>query len=60
MKKQEAIKKYGKETFEKMGEYMDGITISVDEDGDIDIPDRDLELAYKQLKGYKLNPEEWD
>ena len=60
MKETEAIRKYGKETYQKMCKFMNGITVSLDKDGEVDIPERDLELAYKQLHGYKMHPFEWD
>jgi hypothetical protein len=60
MKREEAIKKYGEENYRRMCEFMEAITVSVDEDGKIDIPERDLELAYKQVHGYKMHPFEWD
>ena len=60
MKVEDAIKKYGAENYKKMGEFMGIHTVSVDKDGQIDIPERDLELAYKQLSGYKPHWTEWD
>ena len=60
MKESDAIKKYGKEIYKKMGKFMKDITVSWDKDGETNIPERDLELAYKQLHGYKMNSFEWD
>jgi hypothetical protein len=60
MKETEAIRKYGEETYQKMSKFMGVITVSLDENGEVDIPERDLELAYKQLHGYKMHSFEWD
>ena len=60
MKENEAIRKYGEKNYKKMCKYMEAITVSVDKDGKIDIPERDLELAYRQTKGYKPHWSEWD
>lgn len=48
MTPKEAEKEYGKKVFEKMkksGE-LNGITVSIRENGEIDIPLRDLKRAY--------------
>lgn len=60
MKESEAIRKYGEETYRRMGKFMNGITVSQDKDGEIDIPERDLEQAYRQLHGGRIHPFEWD
>ena len=60
MKTEEAIRKYGEETYRKMSAFMGVITVSLDEDGEVDIPERDLEQAYRQLHGGKIHPFEWD
>jgi hypothetical protein len=59
MKRSDAIKKYGKSMFKKMDKHLVGITITVT-DGEEDIPESDLELAYKVVKGKKVHPFEWD
>jgi len=33
--------------WDRMLRHMEGITVSVDDDGDIDIPESDLERAYQ-------------
>ena len=40
--------KYGKKMYEKMNKSreLDGITVALKENGEIDIPERDLERAY--------------
>lgn len=54
-----AIKKYGKKTYIKMLEFLDGITISYNDNGEADIPESDLELAYDLVsKGRSYR--EWD
>lgn len=60
MKLKEAIEKYGKETLEKMSKYMQAVTVSLDEDSEIDTPESDYEQAYRRLKGEKIHPWEWD
>ena len=46
----EVIKKYGKETANKMksSKYLQNITFSFTEDGKTDIPESDIRLAYKR------------
>lgn len=55
-------KKYGKEIAEKIKKspLLRGITVSLREDGKIDIPERDIELAYKDIMGKHIQPWEWD
>jgi hypothetical protein len=58
MTPKEAKEKYGKKIWRKMQKYLNGITVAVLPDRDIDIPEEDLENAYKELKGEKLI--DWD
>ena len=53
---------YGKENAEKMkhSNYLQGITVSLNEDGEIDYPESDIELAFKDVKGEKIHSYEWD
>ena len=52
---------YGKELADKMKEssYLDGITITM-RDGEADIPESDIHLAFKDTVGRKISPGEWD
>lgn len=55
-------KKYGKETADKIRKspVLRGITVSLREDGKVDIPERDIELAYKDIMGKPIQPWGWD
>ncbi|MFW5871658.1 MAG: hypothetical protein ACOCUT_00980 [bacterium] len=57
---EQIIAKYGTETFEKMSEHLADITISVDSDGKMRTPKRDIEYALRLVKGEQTNPEMWD
>lgn len=50
---EEVEEKYGKELADKMSKskWLNGITISYTEDGKIDIPESDIERAYKDVTG---------
>lgn len=54
--------KYGKEMARKIkaSPYLQGCTVELREDGEIDIPDRDIELALKEIMGKPIQPWEWD
>jgi len=58
----EVIKKYGKKMAAKMkkSSYLEGITVSIDKNGKMDIPERDIEIAYKDVTGKKISDAEWD
>ena len=60
MLKSEAINKYGK-YWKKMIDsgWLTGITVSI-VDGEMDIPERDLDVAFRAAKGEKINHLEWD
>lgn len=50
MKIKQAEQKYGKKMFKKMEKYLDGITVLIDpKTKEIDIPERDLEMAFDML-----------
>ena len=55
-------KKYGKEIADEMKQssYLQGITITMTENGETDIPESDIRLAYKDIKGKRISPFEWD
>lgn len=57
---EEAIKKYGKKLFKRICKELGPITISLDEDGKVRTPLRDLDYAYKKVMRMKTHPEEWD
>jgi hypothetical protein len=58
----EAVEKYGLAMLKKMGKtgYLDCVTGIVLPDGQLAIPERDYELAYRAVKGEPIHPEEWD
>ena len=63
MNEQEIIKKYGRRNWDKMkkSEWLMSITVSLNDDGSVDIPERDIELAYKdKILKKKIGVEEWD
>lgn len=55
-------KKYGKRLANKMkkSEYLQGITVIAGPNGEADIPERDIDLAYRDVMGKKIHPLEWD
>lgn len=57
----EVEQKYGKTLAKKMkkSQYLDGITVTM-RDGEMDIPERDIDLAYRDVKKRYIHPEEWD
>ncbi len=61
MRWKEIEKKYGKKLAEKIrkSKMLEGITISL-KNGEEDIPERDIELAIKEIKGEKISDMEWD
>lgn len=61
MRWKEIKKKYGKKLTENIrkSKILDGITISLKK-GEEDIPERDIELAIKEIKGEKISDSEWD
>lgn len=58
----QVIKKYGKDMADKMSRspYLTGITISLNENGEADIPQRDVDLAFRDIRGEHIGNEEWD
>jgi hypothetical protein len=62
MKEKDAIKKYGKEMWQKMLDtgWLDGITVVLCDDGEIDIPESDIEIALKAISGTKIKWYEFD
>jgi len=61
MKKEELEKEYGKELINKIfnGGYLAGCTIAII-DGIEDIPESDIRLAIKKMKGEPIHNWEWD
>lgn len=61
MRWKEIEEKYGKKLTEKIRKsgMLDGITVSLKK-GEEDIPERDIELAIKEIKGEKISDSEWD
>ena len=53
--------RYGKKLADKMkkAKALMGITVRITDKG-WDIPESDIERAYKEVKGIKIHPEEWD
>ena len=62
MDEETIIKTYGYHTWQAMktSTYLDGITCRMTKDGKMDIPERDLENAYKDIQGLKVHWWEWD
>lgn len=58
----EVEKKYGTKIANKMekSEYLQGITLTMGPNGKADIPERDIDLAYRDVMGKKIHPLEWD
>ena len=59
---EEVVKKYGRKMAEKIKESkcLDGITITLTDDGEEDIPEGDIVLAVRDIRGEKINAFEWD
>lgn len=62
MKIQNLEKKYGKKLINKIlkGSYLDGCTIIINKEGVEDIPEEDILIALKEIKGEKVGTFEWD
>lgn len=60
--KEQVIEKYGKEMWDKMNEtgWLDGITVSIDPDGKINIPQSDIDRAYRAANGKYVSHLEMD
>jgi hypothetical protein len=58
----EVEEKYGKEIADKIkkNRMLRGITITITKNGEPDIPNIDIELAYKDVMGLPMHPMEWD
>lgn len=59
---QEVINEYGEEMAAKMkkSNMLRGITMTILPNGDRDIPESDIRLAYKDVTGQKIHDLEWD
>ena len=62
MTPKEAEKKYGKRLWNKIkrSKWMDGITVSLNENGETDIPECDIERAYRDVTNQKTYSLDWD
>jgi len=64
MTPKEAEEKYGKLMLEKMIKtgFLDGITVTINKDGTMNVPQKDYDIAYKAVKYGKksIHPYEWD
>ena len=62
MKKEELRKKYGKKLINKIlkERYLDGCTISINKDGSENIPESDIRIAIRAIRGEKIGSFEWD
>lgn len=60
--KAQAIKKYGQKTWDKMCAtgWLDGITVTLLSNGEMDIPESDIDRAYRASQGHYIHSEEWD
>lgn len=59
----QALKKYGEENLKKMSKsrYLQGITVRLNDKGEIDVPTRDYEIAYRDvIQKKKIQAGEWD
>ena len=58
----QVIETYGEEMAAKMrdGEWLDGITCIVLPSGEIDIPQRDIDNAFRAANGEIIGDMEWD
>lgn len=59
---EEVEKKYGKKLAAKMkkSKWLHGITVKIRKDGKIDIPECDIDRAYRDVTGKSIHPSEWD
>lgn len=62
MTPKEAEEHYGKEMLKKMRDtgWLDGITATMNEKGEVDIPNSDYERAFRAAKREKIGAFEWD
>jgi hypothetical protein len=58
----EVEKKYGKELSDKMSksQYLECITVTLAFDGTWDYPERDIDLAYRDIMKLPISSLEWD
>lgn len=58
----EVEKKCGKEMADimKKSRFLNGITVKILPNGEWDIPEEDIELAFRDVNGIAIGPEEWD
>jgi len=58
----ECIKKYGIDLWVKMCNtgYLDGITVVLLPTGEGDIPQRDIDIAFRAARGNQISSLEWD
>lgn len=54
--------KYGAKMADKMKKsiFLRHNTVTLRSDGKVDIPERDIDLAYRDVTGKKILPWEWD
>lgn len=62
MKKEDLYKKYGKKLIDDIitKGYLEGCTITINEDRTEDIPEVDIKMAIKEINGEKIGNFEWD
>lgn len=55
-------KKYGKRMADRMrkSQYLECITVTRLPNGEIDIPERDIDLAFRDVNKKYIHPSEWD
>ena len=58
----QVIKKVGKKMWDKMCAtgWLDGITVSLNSDGKTEIPESDIDRAYRAAHGERITAWEWD
>lgn len=64
MRWSEVVEKYepliGKEGIRRMKDEMGEITLTMYPDGEANIPENDIDRAYRVITGKPTNPEMWD
>ncbi len=60
--KEHIIEKYGQNTWDAMFKtgFLTGVTCVITPDGKLDIPQRDIDIAYRAVKGERISWREWD
>lgn len=59
---EQVVERYGKDVAEKIKQsgWLDGITCYMNEEGVAVIPQRDIDVALKAIRGEEIGDLEWD